>query len=479
MRCRPVDIMDTLSDDVLLAIFNSYLNEYSLEFWKKQREGAWRSLVQVCRRWRSVVFGSPGHLDLQLVCTARTPARDRLDAWPTLPLIIKEEHEPIRCVDNIIAVLERSDRVCQIDILAISSSNLEILFAAMQQPFPELKYLRLWSYDVTVAVVPDLLLGGFATRLEGLSLRGIPFPGLSKLLLSATHLSYLHLMSIPHSGYFSPDGMVTTLSTLTNLGSLILGFESPRSCPDGATRPPPPSKRSVLSVLTLFRFKGVTEYLEDFVALIDTPRLNELSINLFNDVVFDTPQFVQFISRTPMSRALEKAHINIWHGAAYVNFLSRTYGHGDLSVEILCRGLDWQISSVEQVCTSFMAPLSMTEDLYIYKRPGQPLDWSSKKNIENVLWVELLHPFTAVKNLYLSREFSWLIPPALQELVGGRITEVLPALENIFLELESSQSVVDSIGPFIDAREAAGHPITISYWDSPIKDKISTYYYVG
>ena len=457
--------MDTLPDDVLLAIFNSYLNEHSDEGSEKEKEDAWRSLVHVCRQWRSVVFGSPRHLDLQLVCTGRTPTRDTLDVWPVLPLIIKVEgSEPIRSVDDIIAVLERSDRVCQIELLDFSGLNLETVLATIQQPFLELINLQISSDDETVAVVPDSCLGGFAPRLETLALQGIPFPGLPKLLLSATHLVILYLLNIPHSGYISPDGMVAALSTLTSLESLTPGFQSPRSCPDLATRNPPSSKRSVLPVLTFFQFKGVTEYLEDCVACIDTPRLSELSITFFNDVEFDTPQFVHFISRTPMLRLLENVHIKVSDEAAYVNFLSPTSGHENLRVEILCRGLEWQLSSVEQICNSCLPLLSMLEGLYIYRRPGWGQKWKGK--IENGQWVELLRPFTAVKNLYLSRAFARRIAPALQELDGDRITEVLPALGNIFLERHVSSDAVDGgIGPFVAAREVAGHPVTISFLD--------------
>jgi hypothetical protein len=51
-----------------------------------------------------------------------------------------------------------------------------------------------------------------------------------------------------------------------------------------------------------------------------------------------------------------------------------------------------------------------------------------------MLWLELLHPFVALKNLYVSKKFVPHIAPTLQDLVGGRSTEVLPTLENIFLE---------------------------------------------
>ena len=472
--------MDTLPNDVLIAIFDSYMDECSHENSKEEKEVAWQSLVHVCRRWRSIVFGSPRHLDLQLVCKTRTRARDTLDAWPILPLVIECRGDyRIRNVDNILAVLERNDRVCRIILINVDSPDLEIILAAMQQPFPELTGLDLWLNDKTVAVVPDSFLGGSAPRLEDLTLGGIPFPGIPKLLLSATHLVNLHLRQIPHSGYFSPDVMVTALSTLTNLEIFSLRFQSPRSCPDQATRRPLPSTRSVLPVLTQFWFKGVSEYLEDLVARIDAPQLNRLPIRFFNDIVFDTPQFMQFISRTPMLKLLEKAHITLSDKAANVNFLSRTSDwNRDFNVEILCRGMDWQVSSLEQVCTSLLPSLSMSEDLYIYKRPGYGLDWKGK--IENGLWVEVLHPFTTVKNLYLSEEFALRIVPALGELVEGRTTEVLPALQNIFLEgLESSDasgSIEEGIGQFIAAREVAGHPIIISRWANSENEKIPVYH---
>jgi hypothetical protein len=101
-----------------------------------------------------------------------------------------------------------------------------------------LKNLYLWSKDETVPV-PDSFLGGSASRLKYLILHRIPFPGLPKLLLSATHLVTLSLNFIPHSGYFPPDAIAAVLPTLTRLTSFYLQFISTRSCPDRETRRPP------------------------------------------------------------------------------------------------------------------------------------------------------------------------------------------------------------------------------------------------
>jgi hypothetical protein len=104
----------------------------------------------------------------------------------------------------------------------------------------------------------------------------IHFRGLPKLLLSATHLVHLELWQIPHSGYISPEVMVTFLSMLTSRERLGIRFKSPQGRPDRKNRRPPPRTRTLLPVLTELRFGGVNEYLEDLAARIDAPLLNPI-----------------------------------------------------------------------------------------------------------------------------------------------------------------------------------------------------------
>jgi hypothetical protein len=447
-----------LPDGVLLAIFDFCGNEDDRP--AKIYVEAWQSLVHVCQRWRSVVFGSPRRLKLRLFCTNKTPARDMLDVWPPLPLVIRGW--PTEGVGNIVAALERRDRVDRIELFGINGSPWENVLAAMQEPFPELILLRLSLDDETVPVVPDSFLGRSVPRLRVLGLDLIPFPGLPKLLLSATNLVHLQLSNIPHSGYISPDAMVTSLSSLTSLELLSLEFQSPRSHPDWASRHPPRPTRSVLPALTDFSFKGACEYFNDLVAGIDGPQLNNLSITFFNDIVFDAPRLIQFISRTSTLKALKNPRVVFGDRAASVNFLSQTPRYGSLEVGISCTELDWQISSVERVCTSCLPPLSTSEDLYISQDPYSHPYWQD--NIENTLWLELLHPFTAVKNLYLCKEFAPRIVPVLQELVGGGTTEVLPALQNIFLEELGASG--PGIQQFVAMRQVTSHPVAVSHWET-------------
>ena len=415
----------------------------------------------MCRRWRSVVFGSPLRLKLRLVCTDTTPARDTLYVWPSLPLYIRFFFSREESADNVLAVLECSNRVHEIDLAYFSSTHFETFWAAMDVPFPELTSLLLISDEKTVPVLPDSFLGGSAPRLENFHLQGIPFPGLRKFLLSTTHLVILHLLDIPHSGYLSSEAMVVALSTLNSLFELRLGFQSPQSGPE--RRPPPPT-RYVHPTLTKFRFKGASEYLEDLVARIDAPRLGKLKITVFNQIIFDMPQFIQFISRTPALKAPDEAHVMFGDSVSEVNFSSQTSDFEDFEVKIPCNDLDWQISSLEQVFTSCLPHFSTLEGLSIDSQGGWLPEWQD--NVENTLWTELLHPFTSVKNLYLCEEFAGRIVPALQELAEDRRIEVLPALENIFLEgLEASGPVEKGIGPFVAMRQVTGHPIAVTGWD--------------
>ena len=329
-------------------------------------------------------------------------------------------------------------------------------------PFPELTVLVLWLNGKTVSALSDSFLGGSAPRLDYLRLAGIPFPGLPKLLLFATQLVSLCLHNIPHSGYITPEAIVTGLSTLTRLVQLQLYFESPQSRPDPAHQLPPPPTRSVLPNLDLFNLKGDSEYVEVVMAHIDAPRLRSLYTVLFNDIVFDTPHLTQFISRTPIMQALQKAHVIFDGDAAAVELSSPEHGrYNILEVKIPCSELDWQVSSMEQICASCLPPLP-TLDLHIRGNSHYRQHWQG--NVDNALWLRLLQPFTSVKTLYLSEVIAGRIIPALQELVGDRATEVLPTLENIFLEDgQQSGPVQEGIQQFVAVRQATNHPIAISY----------------
>ena len=465
--------IDMLPDEVLLEIFHFYVVEAMEEedMYLKNKMSAWQTLVHVCRRWRGVVFRSPRRLDLRLICPTKTHVIDKVDVWPALPLVIENFDCQTEDVDNIIALLEHRELVRRISHIELWEIRLEDISKAMEVPFPELIDLALHhDYETEPAILSDAFLGGSAPRLQLLILDNIPFPGLPKLLSSAIVLTDLYLENIPHSGYISPEAMVACLSLLTNLDGLSLQFQSPQSHPDRESRRPPPPKRTVLPALTRFWFSGVSEYIEDLVVRVDAPRLNSLRITFFNDIAFDTPQFSQFIGRIPTFKAFDKASVDLGDAIAGIKLSSKSKTSRreplNLNVRISCRELDWQVPSLEQICTSSLPSLSTLEDLYIYENayPEKPV-WEN--NIDSTLWLGLLSHFTTVKNLYLSEEIASHIATALEELVGERKTEVLPSLQNIYLEdseLQPSGLVQpeESVRKFVAARQVTNHPIVVS-----------------
>jgi hypothetical protein len=459
--------INMLPDEVLLEIFDHYVILPQINY-RDRPVSAWHKLVHVCQRWRYVVFDSPRRLDLRLLCTNRTPVTNMLHIWPALPIVISTVSPlslPASGVTNIILALQQHNRICKINIDDIPNSLLKE-FAAIQEPFPALTELDLLSDDENAPVLPDSFLGGSAPRLRSLYLFRIPFPRLPKLLLSTHHLVKLCLWDIPRSGYISPEAMVTALSTLTSLEKLVLAFRSPRSQADRASRRPPPLTRVALPALTSLWFKGDSEYLEDIVSRLEAPLLSYTEILFFNQLIFDTPLLRDFISRTEIVKDVTQALISCHTDTALFSLYPQnwTVKEARVMLGISCKPLDWQISSLAQVCSTSFPPLPTLERLEIDIEKNR----HSQDDMEDAQWLELLHPFISVKDLGLSKDLVPFVAPALQELsrAGERVTEVLPTLKTLFLTGPiPSGPVQEAIRKFIVTRQHFGYHVTVYYRD--------------
>jgi hypothetical protein len=223
---RHATTVGMLPDNALLEIFNFYRinhDDASRTVWK------WHLLVHVCQRWRQIVFASPHRLNLQILCTHRTPVRKNLGIWPALPIVIDYHYSGIGITPddegNVICALEHPDRVCYVR-LDITGSQLGKMATVMQEPFPVLTRLFVGSDDVNAPVLPSEFLGGSAPCLQEIALSGIPYPTLPTLLLSASDLVELSLHKIPPTGYISPEAMVACLAAMPRLNTFRIGFRS-------------------------------------------------------------------------------------------------------------------------------------------------------------------------------------------------------------------------------------------------------------
>ena len=468
--------IDTLPDNALLEIFDYCLEGRYIDIWTQER--AWRTLIHVCERWRSIVLASPRRLDLRMICTDRTRAKEMSGIWPTLPIEIVAggwaRHNPWRRRDanNVIAALKHNNRICRISLLEVSSSLLEKIAAitatTQPAPFPALTHLRLTKCDSPhnecETALPDEFLGGSTPRLRSCILRHIAFPGIWNLLSTADHLVELRLSNIPHSDYTSPQAMATHLSTMPNLKQLSIGFQSPRSRPELSIPQKPPPTRVVLPALTSFSFRGVSEYADDLTSHIHAPLLGEVNITLFNQLIFDTPRLHDFLSRywhdkKPRARATVKFE------CGSVTFEHKSMG---LRLEVSCAKSDWQLSAMGQLFDSPLPPFADLEHLHLQvcEDPYEGPCWQD--DTDGSQWLELVQPFFSVKNLYLSQEIARRVAAlALQGLTGESVTATLPALKHLLVERPDLQlpSEEEAITKFVNARRLSGHPVAVRRWD--------------
>jgi hypothetical protein len=256
--------------------------------------------------------------------------------------------------------------------------------------------------------------------------------------------------------------MVTCLSALTSLKLPQLG-----RFPDPDTQGLSPRTRSVLPSLTNleFMFGDDSAYLEDLVARIDTPRLINLEIRFYRSIDLDTSQLAHFISHTPRFKACSEIHLVFGYYAIWVRFPLRPFDP-QIIEELRIKISRWHVSSLARVCTLSLPPISVStaEHLYIYHGPPSRPHWHG--SIESTLWLELLRPFIAMKNLYLSEEYVPHILPVLQHIVAGEMTELLPMVQNLFVEgYQSSGPRPEGIEQLISVLLLSGRTMTFFNWD--------------
>ncbi|KAH9997432.1 hypothetical protein BJV74DRAFT_986881 [Russula compacta] len=426
--------------------------------------------LQVC----NVITSKMVEMAIYRLCiTASKPVRATLDTWPPLPIVIEGFRFSEEGADNIIAALEHKDRVRGIYIYTEKEVSIWVLgrFArAMREPFPELTNVTYLSAYGTTVVLPDIFLGGSAPRLRSCSLDYLPLPALRQLLLSARHLVHLHLGDIPNFAYISPEAMVTCLSAATSLKALDLIFSPSQYRPDRASRRPPSLIRTILPTLTDFIFHGFSEYLEDFFSRIDAPLLDAVNISLFHQISFDVSQLRQFICRTEALSALNIANVVL--GDCYSSIKLSQQMLGDprprISLSIERDGSDWQPPFLAQVFSSLSPTLSTLQTLTVCERGFQPPRPGWEGDVENNRWLEVFHPFTSVKTLYLSKNVAPLVVPILQQLPEEGVTDVFPMLQRLYLEgFQPSGPIQDGIGQFVAARQSINHTVTVEPWDEP------------
>ncbi|KAH9028379.1 hypothetical protein EDB85DRAFT_1613732 [Lactarius pseudohatsudake] len=432
---RHVATINILSDDIFREIFAICLSdpdEYPM--WE------WQRLVRVCQRWRQIIYGSPRYFDLHLCCTNGTPSREALSLWPEFPLVI--EYYVAEDDDDLNAALEHADRVRRID-LSIASEEVFEAIKAMEVPFPVLTHLELTGHEEEdrpkdMLYLSDEFLGGSAPCLQHLSLESAALEDLPKLLLSTRDLVSLRLENFPPWSRISPEEIVGGLAGLTRLRTLSIRFTFPYERWDSPMDPQP---CAVLPALTEFGFRGDSKYLDELMAQIDTPRVEDVRIEYSElDVDVQAPQFSEFIKRSQFRRA--RVDFSTYDPGIELDHPQGECHQAHFS--LIIPDLGFQEFTAPDVLGQLVPMLSNVAHLSVL----------GEDSMDDVL--PLLRLFPAVEAMDVDRKAAGYIAEALEDNAEEMVTEVLPALELLLLDRDDNK-----LEGFLSLRRLSGRPVTI------------------
>ena len=336
--------------------------------------------------------------------------------------------------------LRHPDRLCKID-LNVTSSMTGLIVEAIQKPCQVLEDIRITVSDAEgpSILVRNAFLGGSAPHLREIELDGIAFPfsAIREVLLSTNNLVELHLSKIPNDVYFSPDDLVTALSTLVQLKWLTVRFYSPDSRPPPSmTRPR--HQRAFLPSLAFLVFDGTSEYLEEFVARIDLLALSTIHVKFFNDIFFEIPQLYELMTRLNQPRFPPPPSITLGlfsSDIVRVGFLYETnpgkeYYPPRYSWETSCIPFDWKLSFLTQITSQLSPLLSSVYELIISGDSSLKVP-TGEEAADSTQWLELFQPFTHVTKVNVVK--SSVLPGIVQALVMEDAAGVLPELTTLAL----------------------------------------------
>ena len=472
--------INALSDDVLLKIFKSFVDDMHCGFENASNE--WHTLVHVCRRWRTLLFTFPRHLNLQLFCSLpERSVKGMLDIWPELPLYIYhcDFTWPEDTTDYVVAALRLNHRVSGIHLEETSASAWKKFEPLMQHPFPALTHLWLDPFDTIKA--SRSLLGGSAPHLQEFNMTQVTFPALPELLLSATNLVLLWYNHVPRPGYISPQAMINGLSALIRLRTLSLTFLKFQPPLDTAIKIPSPHMRTLLPTLLHLSFQGFAEYMEVLVAHIDAPLLQSIEIKLFHQEVLEVSELAKFVRRSDKLSLADLARVTFDSDRILVALTVDQsllvechlyFGHKILLLELECYEWEFRPSYLAHFCASCFPTFSPFKALCIGSPTGRTNHWRRVIDDLDVPWLELLRLFNTVKLLCLFDNVAHWVAQGLRGLPAEWVTEVLPAMDAVFIRyLEPFGPVMKAISEFADARQLSGCPVSIHDWVGKVHEE--------
>ena len=217
-----------------------------------------------------------------------------------------------------------------------------------------------------------------------------------------------------------------------------------------------------LPILRRLTFRGVDVYLDNFVAQINAPLLERLTLKLFFSITFTLMNLNELVGRI---ERFEFPAAEISFSGFLGPFVKIVAGHGELpglekfSLHISCGRLDWLFDSAAQVCGALTNVMSTVEDLeFVLHMDRMPSDWDNTR--DDMLWNEILLPFLSVKKLRMFDPLTLDFSQVLESTTGGLDLELLPKLQKFDTVLQTDR-VKEAFSMFAEMRRSMGRPVHV------------------
>jgi hypothetical protein len=388
---------------------------------------------------------------------------------PPFPLIIDldDPHRDLTTEDEegMTLALQHRDRVRCIH-LEIPVPSLQKLLKAIDDEFPMLEYMHIappTEHNTRLILPPTF----GAPHLRHFVLYHFASPIGSPLLTTAIGLVTLLLRWIHPFTYPHPNHLLEALSHLPQLETLQIGFRSP--IPSTYIKRELLRRRVVIHAtlpsLHWFSFAGVSVYLEAILPHMTTPLLETLKIHFFHQLSYAVPRLLQFITITNGLKfgnarfCFRDGGVAVW-----------VFPHSEITVfsfyiHILCKPLDWQISSMAQIFNVLEPAFSTVMELTLdYADLSPSSEWHNQQ-VDCALWQKLLGSFRNVKTLRVHEGLVGDLSRSLQSDEEPPL-KLLPKLE-VLVHPEGSHND-EKFAPFIHERLLARQPIDLNSSTFPV-----------
>ena len=350
---------------------------------------------------------------------------------------------------ELLLALQYRNRLYNIFISRWSSEDLGLL-KALDNAFPMLETLSLLNNDRYQVFLPNNFV---APRLRALHLRTFTIPMGHLSLTNATNLLSLRLED---TGYFPPGYLVECIASMPLLEDISLIFNQNAYDPNMLEWPRTQITRVVLPRLSRLQFVGIIHYLDNLLARISTPFLQDFRLL----VLLEESSTLAVLRMSAFLGTIQNLDFRTAVVRFYRTSLSITY-HPDQAggvppyFSFNIDDLDRAEAFMVQIFSANAPALPVVERLDL-----EANCYSSGFMPQHTLWYTLLRSFGGVKTLRIDSRLATELSDVLDPRNEAVTNELLPGLSELVV-VSREDLLQQPFSSFIHACRLAGHSVDL------------------